>query len=128
MRHLLPESREVSSHDAATSYWSDGNRPLLLDVETCLRESDDTEYDRLPHCWDVTSDSIAARIATRWNADELVLLKSTSLTAEMTVDEATRLDLVDPYFRHLSNEIARISWCNLREEEIGITTWLQSEY
>ena len=120
VRHLLPESREVSSREAAESLWSEENRPLLLDVEACLREAESRDRSPLPHCWDVTSDSIAAWIAARWDADELVLLKSTSLPADLTLDEATRLELVDPFFRHLANETPRVSWCNLRDATASI--------
>ena len=123
VRHLLPEAREVSSRAAAESLWSEGNRPLLLDVEACLREAETRDRSPLPHCWDVTSDSIAASIAARWNADELVLLKSTSLPADLTLDEAIRLELVDPFFRHLVDETPRVSWCNLREAAASIVSW-----
>ena len=122
--NLLPESREVSSREAAESLWSKGNRPLLLDVEACLRDTESRDRTPLPHCWDVTTDSIAAGIAARWNADELVLLKSTSLPAELTLDDATRLELVDPFFRHLADEMPRVSWCNLRDETANVVSWL----
>ncbi|MBC8115157.1 MAG: hypothetical protein H7062_12305 [Candidatus Saccharimonas sp.] len=124
VRNLLPESREVSSREAAESLWSEENRPLLLDVEACLREAESPDRSPLPHCWNVTSDSIAAWIAARWDADELVLLKSTSLPANLTLDEATRQELVDPFFRHLASETPRVSWCSLREEAASIVSWL----
>lgn len=124
VRNLLPESREVSSREAAESLWSEENRPLLLDVEACLREAESLDQSLLPHGWDVTSDSIAAWIATRWEANELVLLKSTSLPANLTLDEASRLELVDLFFRHLANETPRVSWCNLRDETACVVTWL----
>jgi len=124
VRHLLPESREVSSLTVAESIWSDGNPPLLLDVESCLRDAETQDRSRLPHCWDVTSDSIAAWVAARWYADELVLLKSASLPSEMTLDEATRLELVDQFFPRLAHETPRISWCNLRESSAQVVSWL----
>ena len=123
VRHLLSESREVSSREAAESLWSEGNRPLLLNVEVCLQEAERRDRAPLPHCWDVTSDSIAAWVAACWDADELVLLKSTSLPADLTLDEATRLELVDPHFRHLANETPRVSWCNLREGSASVVSW-----
>ncbi len=124
VRNLLPESREVSTRAAAESLWSEGIRPLLLDAEACLRGAESRDRSPLPHCWDVTSDSIAAWTAARWDADELILLKSTSLPANLTLDEATRLELIDPYFRQLANEMPRVSWCNLREEAASVVEWL----
>jgi 5-(aminomethyl)-3-furanmethanol phosphate kinase len=47
----------------------------VLDVESFLRE-DQHNADALPCGWHVTSDSIAARVATARKAGELVLLKS----------------------------------------------------
>ncbi len=125
VRNLLPESREVSSREAAESLWSEGNRPLLLDVEACLREAECRDRSALPHRWDVTSDSIAAWIAARWDADELVLLKSLNLPADLTLAEATRLELVDPFFRCLAHQTPRVSWCNLREKVAGVSLWLK---
>jgi 5-(aminomethyl)-3-furanmethanol phosphate kinase len=124
LRHLLPESLEVSSRDAAESLWSEERRLLLLDVEACLRAAAGRDRSPLPHCWEVTSDSIAAWIAARWDADELVLLKSTSLPADLTLDDATRLGLVDPFFRHLADETPRVSWCNLRDPAASVVSWL----
>jgi probable H4MPT-linked C1 transfer pathway protein len=48
--------------------------------------------DPLPHSWSVTSDSIAAWVATQVGAGELVLIKPPGATGE---------DLVDPYFARL---------------------------
>lgn len=123
VRHLVPELREVSSRDIAESLWSQAIQPLLLDVEVCLQDVERRDPSPLPHCWDVTSDSIAAWIAARWNADELVLLKSRSLPAGRTLDEAIRLELVDPHFQYLANGTPRVGWCNLCDEAPRVVSW-----
>jgi aspartokinase-like uncharacterized kinase len=51
----------------------------------------------LPHRWDVTSDSIAARVAHRCDAQELVLLKS-ALPAATDVVGAAQSGYVDAHF------------------------------
>jgi aspartokinase-like uncharacterized kinase len=53
---------------------------------------------KLPHRWTVTSDTIAARVATAIEADILILLKSVSWPAGRDFDEASRLGVVDEYF------------------------------
>jgi aspartokinase-like uncharacterized kinase len=67
------------------------------------------EYPNLavPHSWQVTSDSLAARVAVTCRADELVLLKSVSW-------EATQGDYVDPYFPTASASLNHIRSVNLR--------------
>jgi len=54
--------------------------------------------DKMPHTWDVTSDSLAARAACILGAQELILLKSTDVTAEWTWQEAAQKGIVDPFF------------------------------
>jgi aspartokinase-like uncharacterized kinase len=51
----------------------------------------------LPHCWGATSDSVAARVAVVAGC-RLVLLKSVTIPAGMTWEEAARAGLVDPAF------------------------------
>lgn len=52
----------------------------------------------LPHSWDVTSDSIAARVAVVGGATELVVLKSVDIPDGTRWEEAGRVGWVDPYF------------------------------
>jgi aspartokinase-like uncharacterized kinase len=62
----------------------------------------------LPHSWDVTSDSIAARIARLWPADELVLLKA----AAPKCDENDGAALADTGYvdRHFPRAAAGLRW------------------
>ena len=59
--------------------------------------ADEARPGRLPHCWDVTSDSMSARAALVFDAEELVLLKSTNLGGKKWSD-ASVTGIVDPYF------------------------------
>jgi 5-(aminomethyl)-3-furanmethanol phosphate kinase len=64
----------------------------------------------LPHNWNVTSDSIAARIATILNADELVLLQSADLPAH----QRPRPPYVDEYFARAAEGLDGVRFVNLR--------------
>jgi aspartokinase-like uncharacterized kinase len=64
----------------------------------------------LPESWDVSSDSIAARAAELFEADELVLLKST-----LPRDVHALGDYVDPYFAEASRNLPSIRFVNLRD-------------
>lgn len=52
----------------------------------------------LPHTWEVTTDSIAARAAVVWKADRLILLKSIDVPPDMRWDDVAARGWVDPYF------------------------------
>lgn len=68
----------------------------------------------LPESWDVTSDSIAARLAHVTTAAELVLLKSA--TAPMTeLQQLSAADYVDGFFSQAARGLPHIRLVNLRE-------------
>ena len=60
----------------------------------------------LPQSWDVTSDSIAARVAHRLSAAELVLLKSALPPRGSTLPAMARLGYVDAYFPYSAAGLA----------------------
>ena len=137
LRHLLPESHEVSSRDEFQR--SEVHVPLLLDVEACLLAAETNHRCSLPKCWDMTTDSIAAWVAHDWGADELVLLKSTALPVEQPLGDGSLDDrppqkqslaaaagrgFVDPHFPLVAWHVPRVSWCNLRENNSQIIPWL----
>ena len=68
----------------------------------------------LPCSWDVTSDSIAARIAEVLAARELVLCKSISLGAVGSWQDQAKAGHVDNHFPVIAGNIASIRWLNLR--------------
>jgi aspartokinase-like uncharacterized kinase len=93
----------------------------LLDPFTFLVEVDEGSSDPLPRRWRVTSDSIAARMAARLEAPELVLLKSAAIPERLTLSEAVEGGIVDAHFPLASRELDRIILVSFRAEEIRET-------
>ncbi len=89
----------------------------VLDVEAFLRQDQGTR-DRLPCSWDVTSDSIAARIATVVEAQELVLLKSALPPGPATREALAERGFVDRYFPRASKGMA-VRVVNLRSPQFA---------
>jgi len=115
----------VTGRDEATMHWSRNPLATLLKWDQFLRDEESKTKNCLPHDWGVTSDSLAAWTAIRWPASELVLLKSVPTPCGLTVQEASRESLVDPWFVHLAPQIERISWCNLRGDKVVIQPWMR---
>ena len=70
---------------------------------------------KLPSNWEVTSDSIAARLAIVLQAFELVLLKSALPVAEADLQELACKGYVDPGFADLEHEMPLTKFVNLRD-------------
>jgi len=89
--------------------------PWIFSVESFLRSVEpDLAGAPLPCSWDVTSDSIAARIAEVLAARELVLCKSISQDAGASWHEQAKAGHVDAHFPVIAEEVASIRWLNLR--------------
>jgi hypothetical protein len=91
---LLENSRVVTSLAQCRAAWQDGVTPIL-DPHAFLL-SDTARREPLPHTWQVTSDSIAARVARAVEADDLVLLKSVAWP-DGDIAEAARRGIVDEH-------------------------------
>jgi aspartokinase-like uncharacterized kinase len=78
------------------SLWSSGRVPIVDALE--FSRVDEFRDGCLPHSWDVSSDSVAARVATVGRARRLVLLKSITIPDTTRWDEADRQGFVDPFF------------------------------
>lgn len=87
--------------------------PVIAAPRRMLEED---RLDPLPKSWDVTTDSIAARIANRLDARTLILLKSTGTEGPLSRDDAARIGLVDPYFPQEARTLHEIRVVNLRAE------------
>lgn len=123
VKELLPECEEVESPTAAAEAWIDQRRPVLLKLESYLRQAEVHESAPLPHTWDVTSDSIAAWVATKWEAEQLILLKSIELPDGMSLIQAENAGLVDGYFPIIAPQVNQICWCNLLSESGVVQDW-----
>lgn len=86
---------------------------IVFDVREFLRNQDQNARRPLPQDWTVTSDSIAARLATALKADELVLLKSADPPAD-DLGKLAAVGYVDEHFPHSAAGLLRLRFVNLR--------------
>lgn len=98
-------------HDATNS-----DRCMIFDARDSILDEDTSRQRPLPSSWSVTSDSIAARVAWRLKAAELVLLKSCDCPIADREDRQrlSRAGYVDDYFPTASRELANVKYVNLR--------------
>lgn len=123
VQDLLPECEVTESPVNARELWRTRRVPLLLNLEACLRRAEFDDPSPLPHTWGVTSDSIAAWIASRWKARELILIKSIPLPAGKTLESASQAGIVDDHFPIIGRQVSRINWCHLLAGSPCIQTW-----
>lgn len=119
---LVPEACFV---DDAAKFWFDPAGPLsILDVESFLRAEQGRE-DALPASWDVTSDSIAARVAQVLEAAELVLLKSALPPEPMSLEQLAETGFVDAFFPIAAGCLRVVRLVNLRDPNFAETIALR---
>lgn len=121
---LLPEAVLVRDYDELLAE-GDSPRLFVFEPEKFLREEAGLaqrlclgRIAPLPHCWDVTSDSIAARLATFLHAGELVLLKSSLPAKGGTIAQAADTGYVDRYFPAAVGSLPRVRCVSLRSDRL----------
>jgi aspartokinase-like uncharacterized kinase len=95
--------------------WERGTIPVLA-PRWFIENVDRLARDPLPETWEVTTDSIAARVAVYLGAGELRLVKSAGLVGMRNRAEAARAGFVDPAFPAVSAPLARLAVVNLRAD------------
>ncbi len=98
---------------------SEGAQSLIIDAVAFSRwDRGANPHTALPHSWSVTSDSIAARVAVAFEADQLVLLKSVTIPPDMDWEEAGERGFVDEWFARTVRPALpqlKVSAVNLRD-------------
>ncbi|WP_169976570.1 amino acid kinase family protein [Tautonia rosea] len=117
---ILPGLVVADAMTDVPSLWNRNAIPVFA-PRVFLDQEDRKTADPLPHCWSVTSDSIAARIATALGAELLVLLKSTDAPLPIDRSRAATLGLVDPFFPAACRGIPHVSLMNLRDARLQET-------
>jgi 5-(aminomethyl)-3-furanmethanol phosphate kinase len=110
---LLPAARIVDHPERAA-----GGVTILNAFQFLSGEKAACRKGRLPHCWAVSSDAIAARAAIVAEAEHLVLLKSATIPEGMDWEEAGRCGFVDEWFARTVRPALpqlKVSAVNLRD-------------
>jgi aspartokinase-like uncharacterized kinase len=90
---------------------------LVFDPRAFLKGPEPTvDGPRLPHSWEVTSDSIAARFAVSLRADELVLLKSVPPPSFGPITELAESGYVDAFFPKAAETLASVRIVDLSSQ------------
>jgi aspartokinase-like uncharacterized kinase len=93
---------------------------IVLDCKRFLEHQEPTTPGSpLPHTWDSTSDSIAARVAVAAHVHELLLLKSTDIPADTDLAQAAAAGWVDAFFPIAAEPLHQIDWMNPRTQQHG---------
>lgn len=96
---------------------------VALDATHFLKTIDAESGDPLPCSWEVTSDSIAARVAEALDACELALLKSTLPTGATTHAALQAHRYVDGYFARAAGRLNRVRFVDLRRPHWPELEW-----
>lgn len=110
---LWPEATLLTDLAAAQA-WRRLDAPAVFDVQQMLEADAASAVPALPQNWSVTSDSIAAFVAGKLNASELVLLKSALPDTLFDCASAAEQGYVDAYFPVAARELPRVRCINLR--------------
>ncbi len=110
---LLPGLQVVDSLGSVAEQWGAGLTPVVS-PRLIMEEDERGTTDPLPQSWGTTTDSIAARVAGRLGAAELVLLKSASPGGPLDRGQAARVGYVDPVFPAASAPLPKVMAVNLR--------------
>ena len=94
----------------------------VIDAVTMIRQLEQSSSRPLERSWNVTSDSIAAWIATSLKAKRLVLLKSVDAVQASSPRSLALAELVDPMFPDYAAAIPSIDWINLRDDQFCRTS------
>lgn len=99
-------TREQLQHGLSRGF-SD-HSPTLVAVHSFYRRDQDDENKTLPQNWQTTSDAIAALLALRVDADELVILKSCEIAPSLRIDELTARGILDEAMPAIAPSIRKI--------------------
>jgi aspartokinase-like uncharacterized kinase len=117
LAEVLPQALHIDRLEMLET--SDLSRPCtILSPRCALSEIERAGASPLHASWDVTSDTIAARIAVHLGAQSLILLKSTPLCDDATREDAVRLGLIDPMFPSVARLILDVEYVNLRSDPL----------
>ncbi len=117
---LVPGLAAVDAIADLDRAWSRTLAPVLAPRK--FLDRDDRSPGPLPHAWSTTTDAIAARLAVRLQARELVLLKSADCPPGATIAEAASLGLVDAEFARAASTIPTVAYSNLRREPTKVAS------
>lgn len=110
---LLPKAKLSTKLDEIQL--GSANQLWIFDAERfLLQHKEDYEAAPLPHNGDVTSDSIAAKIAIVLGAQQLVLLKSKPSPVADDYSKAAEQGYVDDYFPLIAQNLPAVRFVNLR--------------
>jgi aspartokinase-like uncharacterized kinase len=98
LQALVPQTQVIGNWQEAPVLWARGVA-AIVDALPFAR-ADEKHPGHLPHRWEVTSDSLAVRLAIVAEARELILLKSVTIAEGMSWTEAARRGHVDSFFAH----------------------------
>jgi 5-(aminomethyl)-3-furanmethanol phosphate kinase len=112
---LLPEAKLCQTRAALSEAIATAKSPCLIFAPArFLRYEESTlPGETLPRSWDVTSDSIAARLAEVMQADELVILKS-ALPTESAQLSDRESGFLDRHFPFAAKGLSKIRLVDLR--------------
>jgi aspartokinase-like uncharacterized kinase len=120
LERVVPRLEHVQSPRDFRRVWNAEKTPLY-DAYRFLKDLDEPSPDPLPRRWRVTSDSIAARMATLLGASELVLLKSIALPGGTTIESAVEEGVVDPHFAVAAMALPRVVTVDFRDPNVPET-------